>query len=609
MYRDPTVALEENLFNGYQVEKLLVSRQFSNLFLALDRKDEKVFILALKKLDHTERSDGLSDLAVRFQERLRALSQPFNRNIAKVKQFGQSTDGLPFVVLEYIQGLTLAEKIIDWQNSGIPPLTIDVLEIAKSLAKTLSAAWVRGLVHTDLQPESIIINENNVPVLFDLGDPYIPELIQDSEPEAVLDYLSPEQQTGQKISKSSNMYSLGVILYEMLAGSQPQLSQFDWDIFDRKTTSREVPLREIRQDLKPETYELVSTCISRQEWSRYDSYDELDQAITAAINAEEARKAENGRVIPIPRMLLVGVPLIISLVILVIFLVSKASTTEIDQLSVPETAVFVTSTPTVVSPLQTNIFDANVKPSPTQTPTEIILVAPSPGQEYLMTDNILFEWHWPLTLSSNQHFILYRVSRNGEQEIGIIDDGDRGSQYQFSLNLAEKEWRSGEYEWFINLVDDENGEILFTSERQFFYLKPAIETVTPSMTPSTLPDDGLPIPTQVVACSPSPPPNWVSYNVQASDYLFNLAIETGTTVERIQEVNCLETVTLSIGMRLWLPILPRTATPTPTSTPDIATPEGTQPQPTPNNGAASSVPPVPEPSRTPPPLPTPTSPP
>jgi serine/threonine protein kinase len=577
------------------------------LYLARDHQDEKVFLIALKSLGYSDRG-GPSDLTVRFQERLRALSQPIDSYIAKVKHLGQSADGLPFAVLKYIQGPTLAEKINDWQKSGAQPFPRDVLEMAQSLAKTLSAAKVHGLVHTDLRPESIVINENNVPVIIDLGDPHIPELVQDSEQGTVLDYQSPEQQAGHKISSRSNIYSLGVILYEMFAGGRPQLSQFDWDIFDRDTTPKEIPLNDIRLDLKPETYELVSNCISRQEWSRYDSYEDFEQAITVAIQAEEMGDAGNGRSFQIPSKLLVGVPLILSLVILGVFFVSKARTTEKVQLAIPETAVPGTAIPTRVTSVPGNTSITNGKPAPTQTITAIYLLAPSPGFEFLGTDIVLFDWYWPLPLTSTQHFVLYLLSGTEEWKFAMAEDAHGGPQYQFTLNLAEGNWRTGEYEWYVNLVDSVNGEIVLGSEHQVFSLKSVTEFVSPTMSPSSLPNsDGLPTLTRVVICSPSPPADWVIYSVQASDYLFNLAIATGTTVERIQEVNCLETVTLSIGMSLWLPILPSTATPTPTQ-PIITTPDDdTQPQSTSSNKdqpTITAVPTEPVPSRTPPPLPT-----
>ena len=137
----------------------------------------------------------------------------------------------------------------------------------------------------------------------------------------------------------------------------------------------------------------------------------------------------------------------------------------------------------------------------------------------------------------------------------------------------------------------------------------ATATPTPSHTPSptaspTTPATSTPPETatpETASCVPSPPPGWVQYIVQEGDYLFNLAVATGRTVERIQEVNCLTGNLLRPNQQIWLPRLP--ATPTATPSPEPANTPGPSQPPAPTTPSQPPPPTNESPSRTPPPPP------
>ncbi len=115
-----------------------------------------------------------------------------------------------------------------------------------------------------------------------------------------------------------------------------------------------------------------------------------------------------------------------------------------------------------------------------------------------------------------------------------------------------------------------------------------IETTATKLSTST-PKPDTPTPTQTPVCVLSPPSSWVAYTVQQGDFLFNLAVQTGTTVETVTEINCLDGPTLSIGMTLWLPNLPVTPTYTPTLPLATDVPPAQPPRPT--NPTATKTPP------------------
>jgi serine/threonine protein kinase len=94
-----------------------------------------------------------------------------------------------------------------------------------------------------------------------------------------LDYRSPEQLAGKTLSGRSNVFSLGVLLYRLLAGQLPPLPVSEWDIFEHKGTAREMPLNELRPGLTEATYTAVRDSIWQKEWSRYETAADQQKAL------------------------------------------------------------------------------------------------------------------------------------------------------------------------------------------------------------------------------------------------------------------------------------------------------------------------------------------
>ena len=206
----------------YKVIEKLGEGGMGEVFLAqdttLDRKVALKFLPEELQQDPTARKRFL-----REAKSAAALDHPF---ICKIYEIGKAQDRT-FIAMEYIQGMTLEERMAEG------PLPVDaVLETAWEIADALEGAHRRGIVHRDLKPSNVmLIPEGHVKVMdFGLAKRMTPEgkdedvstvLTQEGAAVGTVPYMSPEQVRGQSLDTRSDIFSLGVMLYEMVTGVHP----------------------------------------------------------------------------------------------------------------------------------------------------------------------------------------------------------------------------------------------------------------------------------------------------------------------------------------------------------------------------------------------------
>jgi serine/threonine protein kinase len=290
----------------YRLERCLQQRPLTSLYLGHDTQQEQpVFVEIVNSVIADDEA-----LAGRFQRRMETVRQLDHPHIAPVLQIGRTNlkktksrkgekalqQQYAYAIIEYVSGPTLAEQIESWRETGNWPAVPELLALIHGLASALTAAHPVGIFHHDLRPSNLIMGENGRLILIDLGVPIPPAPPVTSpnpqNPPAQLDYASPEQLDGKPLSGPSNIYSLGVILYELLAGQRPHLPLSDWNIFERTDLPREIPLEEVRYDLTADSYTVVKNCLWRQDWNRYETAVHLVNALAAARTAEEKVRSD-----------------------------------------------------------------------------------------------------------------------------------------------------------------------------------------------------------------------------------------------------------------------------------------------------------------------------
>ena len=173
------------------------------------------------------------DFRARFLREARAISELSHPRIATLFDYGQTDEGRPFLVMELAKGQTLAELI----RKGELSLTRAV-QIVADVAEALTAAHARGLVHRDIKPSNIVIDDRGQVKVLDFGlakqlvnssaagsQPEAPTLLTTETRSGVVlgtpAYLSPEQARGQAVDGRSDLFSLGIVLYESITGHTP----------------------------------------------------------------------------------------------------------------------------------------------------------------------------------------------------------------------------------------------------------------------------------------------------------------------------------------------------------------------------------------------------
>ncbi len=227
------------------------------------------------------------DFRARFLREARAISELSNPHIATLYDYGETSDGHPFLVMELVQGRTLARMM----RKGELTLPL-ALQIIEDVASALTDAHARGIVHRDIKPQNIMVNDRGqVKVLdFGLAKQLNEDPISVSEPEAqtLLNvhtrsgallgtpaYLSPEQATGGKVDARSDLFALGGVFYECVTG-QPAFPGSNLIEIAANVIHVEPPLPStVNPDLPPELDSVILRALAKNVEKRYQSAAEL----------------------------------------------------------------------------------------------------------------------------------------------------------------------------------------------------------------------------------------------------------------------------------------------------------------------------------------------
>ncbi len=272
----------------------------------LDRKVALKFLPAQFSADEEEKK--------RFIHEAKAASALDHPNICSVHEIGETPEGQLFIVMGYYEGKTLKEKI----KAGPLPIP-EAVEIAIQIAEGLKNAHGKSIVHRDLKPANIMLTEQGVAKIVDFGLAKLRGLTRLTKSGTTLGtvaYMSPEQALGKEVDQRSDIWSLGVILYEMLTGKLPFKGEYDQAMLYAVINEEPEPLSNLRSDIPDELRIIVGKALAKKPGQRYSQAEEMLADLQAAVNASPSR---SGNLLRILRKPCVAVPGILVLVAIAFF--------------------------------------------------------------------------------------------------------------------------------------------------------------------------------------------------------------------------------------------------------------------------------------------------
>jgi serine/threonine-protein kinase len=265
----------------YKIRSAIGKGGMGEVFLADDIELERLVALKVLPVDVANDSERLR----RFAQEAKAVSALNHPNIITIHEIGK-TDNTHFIATEYIEGETLHSRLRSERMN-----LKSVLDVAIQVASALDAAHRAGIVHRDIKPENVMIRPDAVVKILDFGIAKLiekrPDKIDEEAATAIkagtqagmiigtASYMSPEQAKGKPVDARSDIFSFGVVLYEMLAGKQPFDGENALDVIGSILNKEPVSLSQLAPDIPRELQRIVEKSLRKDREERYQTAKDL----------------------------------------------------------------------------------------------------------------------------------------------------------------------------------------------------------------------------------------------------------------------------------------------------------------------------------------------
>jgi serine/threonine-protein kinase len=276
-----SLAVGERFADRYEIRETLGKGGMGVVYRAYDRKLDEDVALKLLRPEVAREDPTLLD---RFKQEIKLARRITHRNILRTHDFGE-TNGIPYISMEYLEGVTLKDLV---RQKGALPLGVG-LRIAKQMCFGLEAAHHQGVVHRDIKPHNMLIMpETGDLKIMDFGIARMTEvkgqdkgLTSAGTVMGTPDYMAPEQAQGRSADSRADIYSLGVVFFEIFAGSLP----FKGDTVVQVVMShiQEPPPspRSVNARIPPELEAIILRCLEKAPDSRYPTVDAIVEDLSA----------------------------------------------------------------------------------------------------------------------------------------------------------------------------------------------------------------------------------------------------------------------------------------------------------------------------------------
>ncbi|HET9527617.1 MAG TPA: protein kinase [Pyrinomonadaceae bacterium] len=274
--------MDGSKISHYRILEKLGAGGMGEVYLAEDMKLGRKVAIKILSEEYTTNKDRLH----RFEQEAAAASNLNHPNILTIHEVG-SDDGRHFIATEYIDGVTLRSKAAE------APLEIkQILEIAIQIASALEEAHAAGITHRDIKPDNVMVRRNGYVKVLDFGLAKLTETVDRSplDPDAATrvmvqtdagvvmgtsHYMSPEQARGKPVDARSDIWSLGVVIYELVAGRTPFSGETSTDVIIAITQKEPPPLARFAPSVPAELEWIVNKALRKDRDERYQTVKEL----------------------------------------------------------------------------------------------------------------------------------------------------------------------------------------------------------------------------------------------------------------------------------------------------------------------------------------------
>jgi tetratricopeptide (TPR) repeat protein/predicted Ser/Thr protein kinase len=303
-----TLAVQQQVGSRYRLVRMLGRGGMGAVYQAHDNELRRPVALKVLLPDVAANEAMLE----RFKREIHISSTVTHRNVLRVFDLGEGP-GTKFLTMEFIEGENLAEMM---KREGRLPIDL-VIRILRQVCLGLGAAHEQGVLHRDLKPANVMISHDDRVLLTDFGIAKSLEqtgMTQAGEIMGTPHYMSPEQVKGEPIDARSDIYSLGVMLYEMATGQVPYSGHSIYEVMIQRVQKDPRPAVELNPDIPPFLQHIIQRCMAMKKEDRYGSTAELladlDQSLQTGVTPPMPtpslrRRLQSLRSVPVRTILLV----------------------------------------------------------------------------------------------------------------------------------------------------------------------------------------------------------------------------------------------------------------------------------------------------------------
>ena len=245
------------------------------VYKAADREVDRIVALKVIRPEMAANPEILA----RFKQELVLSSKVTHRNVIRIYDLGEA-QGVKFITMEFMEGETLHQILKQRKKLEIA----EAVDIMEQVASGLAAAHREGIIHRDLKPANIMLDKNGRVVVMDFGLARTfsgDGMTQTGTMLGTIEYMSPEQAQGMDIKASSDVFTIGLMLYELLAGTTPFYAESAIASLLMRTQQRAAPLVNIDRSIPSTLSNIVVKCLEKDAAKRYQSAEHLDADLRA----------------------------------------------------------------------------------------------------------------------------------------------------------------------------------------------------------------------------------------------------------------------------------------------------------------------------------------